>query len=167
MKPIVRLTDAGFKLVDVAMAAAMLIMTAMVFVNVVLRYGFSSGILGSIEVSRFLFVWIVLLGAVGCLRHGEHLQLMTFVDKLSPALRRLVLRVGWALILMCSVMLTTGSFRQTIDNWANPQPMSGIPIGLVYLGGVVAGALMSLIALWRLWKPDAAAETEPSVGDIA
>ena len=167
MKPIVRFTDAGFKLVDVAMAAAMLVMTVMVFVNVVLRYGFSSGILGSIEVSRFLFVWIVLLGAVGCLRHGEHLQLTTFIDRLPAPLRRAVLRLGWALILMCCVMLTSGSFRQTLDNWANPQPMSGIPIGLVYLAGVVSGVLMSLIALWRLWKPEAAAADEPSVGDIA
>lgn len=167
MKPFVRLTDAGFKLVDAVLAAAMLVMTIMVFINVVLRYGFDSGILGSIEVSRFLFVWIVLLGAIGCLRHGEHLQLMTFVDRMSPPLRRVVLRFGWALILMCCVMLTTGSFRQTIDNWANPQPMSGIPIGLVYLAGVIAGSLMSLIAFYRLWKPEVAVDGEPHVGDIA
>jgi TRAP-type C4-dicarboxylate transport system permease small subunit len=37
-------------------------MVILVFGNVVLRYGFNSGITFSEEVSRFLFVWMVFLG---------------------------------------------------------------------------------------------------------
>lgn len=167
MKRISRFTDAGFRLVDAVTALGMLVMTVMVFANVVLRYGFESGILGSVEVSRFLFVWIIMLGAVGCLRLDEHLQLLTFVQRLKPPARRAVLRLGWALVLMCCVMLAVGSLRQTFANWGNAQPMSGIPIGLVYLAGVVGGTLMALIAVYRLWRPEAAVEGEKSVGDIA
>jgi TRAP-type C4-dicarboxylate transport system permease small subunit len=167
MKRISQFTAGGFRLVDALMAIGMLVMTAMVFANVVLRYGFESGILGSIEVSRFLFVWIIMLGAVGCLRLDEHLQLMTFVQRMAPPVRRFVLRLGWALILLCCVMLAVGSLRQTIANWGNAQPMSGISIGLVYFSGVVGGVLMALIALYRQWRPEAVVEGDKSVGDIA
>ncbi|MEO5883317.1 MAG: TRAP transporter small permease subunit, partial [Caldimonas sp.] len=39
-------------------------MVVLVFGNVVLRYGFNSGITASEELSRFLFVWLTFMGAV-------------------------------------------------------------------------------------------------------
>ena len=38
-------------------------MTIITFVNVVLRYGFGSGLSWGLEVTVFLFAWLVLLGA--------------------------------------------------------------------------------------------------------
>ncbi len=54
------------------MLVAMLAMMAiLVFGNVVLRYVFNSGIVFSEEVSRFLFMWINLIGALVVLKdHG-------------------------------------------------------------------------------------------------
>lgn len=45
------------------MAACLGVMATAVFVNVVLRYGFGSGIAASEELSRLLFVWMVFIGA--------------------------------------------------------------------------------------------------------
>ena len=42
-----------------AMAVCLGIMAVAVFVNVVMRYGFGSGIAASEELSRLLFVWMV------------------------------------------------------------------------------------------------------------
>lgn len=47
------------------MAVTMVIMIILVFINVVLRYGFDSGILVTAEISRFLFVWFTMSGAAG------------------------------------------------------------------------------------------------------
>ncbi len=47
------------------------IMAVLVFGNVVLRYGFNSGITASEELSRWLFVWMTFLGAIVAMRrHG-------------------------------------------------------------------------------------------------
>ena len=43
------------------MASCLGVMAVAVFINVVLRYGFGSGIAASEELSRLLFVWMVLL----------------------------------------------------------------------------------------------------------
>ena len=57
-----------------ALIALMLaIMVVMVFGNVVLRYGFNSGITVSEEVSRWLFVWMTFLGAIVAVREHGHL----------------------------------------------------------------------------------------------
>ncbi|MBS1208653.1 MAG: Tripartite ATP-independent periplasmic transporter DctQ component, partial [Proteobacteria bacterium] len=56
------------------------LMVILVFGNVVLRYGFNSGITFSEEVSRFLFVWMVFLGSVLMLRDNGHLGVHTFTS---------------------------------------------------------------------------------------
>lgn len=154
-KSVVKLLDrilrGGWSLMDALMALLMVTMILVVFANVVLRYGFSSALLSSVEVSRFLFIWIVMLGAVACLRHGEHLRLDWLVDALPRHPRRILIALSWVIIVAFSVMLFLGSLRQTIANWSNIQPMSGLPVGSMYLAGAVAGALMAGVAVFQLW----------------
>jgi TRAP-type C4-dicarboxylate transport system permease small subunit len=50
-------------------------------------------------------------------------------------------------------MLFLGSARQTIANWSNISPMSGIPVGAMYLAGAFAGALIAAIAVLRFLVP--------------
>ena len=58
-----RLIDRYCRLLDALIALFLAIMVVLVFGNVVLRYGFNSGITVSEEVSRWLFVWLTFLGA--------------------------------------------------------------------------------------------------------
>ena len=60
-------------------------------------------------------------------------------------------------ILGCCVMLVWGAVPQVIANWDNISPMSGIPVGMFYLAGVIGGVLMAAIALLRLLDPSKAA----------
>ncbi len=143
----------GFwRLIEVTMAVIMVVMIVLLFINVVLRYGFSSGVLASAEISRFLFVWTIMFGAVICLRDHAHLDLRV-IDKVLPkkvlwGLRRLVNLV----IVVSSGMLMVGSYRQTFANWPNISPMSGIPVGVMYLAGAFAGAVMGAIGLYRMFS---------------
>lgn len=63
-----RLASFLWNWVDIAMAALLSAMIVLVFANVVMRYGFSSGLRVSVELSRLAFVWIVMIGAVSCLK---------------------------------------------------------------------------------------------------
>ncbi|BCH35183.1 putative TRAP transporter small permease protein [Mesorhizobium sp. L-8-10] len=160
MRQFRRIFDAGWKVLDAVMALMMLAMIGVVFANVVLRYGFSSAMASSVEVSRFLFVWIVMLGAVACLRHGEHLQLTSVVEAMPPRLQRLMIVLIQVVIVVFCAMLFLGSMRQTFANWANIQPMSGLPVGTVYLAGAVGGALMAVIAAIRVFSGRSGYETD-------
>ena len=66
-------------LTETAMAVCLGVMAVAVFVNVVLRYGFGSGIAASEELSRLLFVWMVFIGATAAYPAGEHMAFTSLV----------------------------------------------------------------------------------------
>jgi hypothetical protein len=63
-----RLIDLFFRLLELLVVVALVAMVIMVFGNVVLRYGFNSGITMSDEMSRYCFIWLTYIGAMIAMR---------------------------------------------------------------------------------------------------
>lgn len=143
-----------WKSIDVIMAVILTCMVALVFTNVVLRYGFSSGLRPSVELSRLGLVWVVMLGAAVVLRRGEHLAVAEFSERLFPKAVPLLRRICWVIVLISVGMLYVGSYRQMMSNWSDISQLTGLPSALFYLAGVVSGLLMGVIAFMRIFKPD-------------
>jgi TRAP-type C4-dicarboxylate transport system permease small subunit len=146
-------TDKLWNIIDVILAALMMAMIVLVFTNVVLRYGFSSGLRPSVELSRLGFVWVVMLGAVTVLRRGEHLAVTEFTEALFPQAVPYLRKIIWLIILVSVSMLFWGSWEQTVANWQNISQLTGLPTGLFYLAGAISGVLMALIALVNFFGP--------------
>ncbi len=89
------------------------VMVVLVFGNVVLRYGFNSGITVSEEVSRWLFIWMTFLGAVVALKEHGHLGIDMVVQKLPPIGKKICLAVGHVVMLYIVWLLFQGSWEQT------------------------------------------------------
>ena len=89
------------------MAACLAVMACSVFLNVVLRYGFGSGIAASEELSRLLFVWMVFIGAAAAYPAGEHMAFTSLVGLLRK--RPLAFKVATLtirlLVLLAAVLL--------------------------------------------------------------
>jgi|SRR5690606_15652172 len=140
------------KVIDILVVAGMAVMSAMVFLNVVLRYGFNSGIPISVELSRIIFVWVVMLGSIVALANGAHLAVDTFVARLPPKGRYICFLVAHALMLWCCWLLWQGSWAQTMLNWNNHAALSGLSVGYVYASGLVAALLMGMLLVINLYK---------------
>lgn len=143
------------RLVENLLIAGFVVMIAMVFGNVVLRYGFDSGIIVSEEVSRMIFVWLTFGGAFLVAREGGHLGMAAFVLALGRR-GRLVCRFATeSLSLLCMGLLVSGCWTQTLLNLENHAPVSGIPLAVTYMAGLACGLgigalnLLALIALFR------------------
>lgn len=146
--------NAFWRMIDLVMALLLAALIVLVFTNVVMRYGFSSGLRVTIELSRLWFVWVVMLGAAVMLRRGEHLQLSEFSEAVMPRFVPILRRICWAVVLVAVLMLFVGAWRQTLANWNNISQLTGLPSGLMYLAGVVSAAMMGAIALARIFGPD-------------
>ena len=72
-----KINDLFFRLAEFVLVIMLSLMIIMVFGNVVLRYGFNSGLISSEELSRFLFIWVTFLGAIVAMRDNAHLGLDT------------------------------------------------------------------------------------------
>ncbi|MCU0983607.1 MAG: TRAP transporter small permease [Acetobacteraceae bacterium] len=142
---ITRLAARVLALAEWLLAAALLAMLVMVFGNVVLRYGFDSGILVAEELSRVLFVWVTFLGAVAVMQRRGHLG-FDLVVRALPLRARLVCRVvSGLLMLACCLVFLHGAWTQTAMNMANAAPVSGLPLGYAYAAAVVGAAGLALL----------------------
>ena len=82
------------------MALCLGVMAIAVFVNVVLRYGFDSGIPASEELARLLFVWMVFIGAAAAYPAGEHMAVTALFQPLALSLVPHLVRRQLAIVKM-------------------------------------------------------------------
>ena len=118
-------------------ALMLALMVILVFGNVVLRYGFNSGIAISEEVARWLFIWITFLGAVVALRERAHLGVDMLVSRLPVAGKKLCLAASYACMLYILWLLYEGSLAQVRINWDTEAPVTGASVGIFYASGVM------------------------------
>jgi TRAP-type C4-dicarboxylate transport system permease small subunit len=128
------------------------LMVMLVFGNVVLRYGFNSGIVFSEECSRFLFIWTVFLGSVLMLRDNGHLGVHTITKLMPLAGKKICKFISDALTLACCVLMTYGGWKTVSMNMINIAPVSGIPMGLVYFALLVCGVGMGALLVDSLYR---------------
>lgn len=139
--------------IDAIIGLLLTIMLVLVFANVVLRYGFESGLRASVELSRLGLVWVVMLGAVVVLRRDEHLAVTEITENFMPKLVPILRRMGWVIVLISVSMLFIGSFNQMMDNWGDISQLTGLPSALFYLAGFISGLLMAVVAVGRIFNP--------------
>lgn len=138
------------KILNVAIVAILSLMSCLVFINVVLRYGFNSSISITEEVSRYLFVWLAFLGAIVAFADNQHVRVTMLTDRLSEHKRRLLYIVTDAAMLFCCYLIIDGSWTQFQLNINNLAPISGIPLGITYLASAVAGVAIGIIIIARI-----------------
>jgi len=109
---------------ETGIAVILGVMTLLTFANVVARYGFNSNIFYALELTVFLFAWLVLLGASYAVKKTLHLGVDAVVNIVSPKAKRLIALFVVAVCFFYSVLLLKGSW----DYWApyaNLQPTTG------------------------------------------
>lgn len=148
MKSLAQLVGKALEALCVFILAAMSIL---VFVNVVLRYGFNSSISVTEEVSRYMFVWLAFLGAVLAFSENQHVSVTVLTNKLSSVGRSLLRLVTDAAMLFCCYLIIDGSWIQFQLNLNNLAPISGLPQGITYLASVIAGSLIGILIVARMF----------------
>lgn len=159
--------DAAFRALEAVLVAILAIMVVIVFGNVVLRYGFGSGITVTEEISRLLFVWLIFLGAIPVMHQHGHLGVEFMVGALSPGARRICRIVSDVLMFGCCVVFGWGAWRQTQLNLTNNMPVSGLPTAWAYGAAAVSAAALGVLILAdlvRTVRSPAADLPPPSAG---
>lgn len=84
--------------------------TALVFMDVVMRFGFNKGFLWSQELTLYMSAWFVLIGASYGLKVGSHIGMDAFVKMFRPLIRRILTAIGCVLGLTYCLLILYGSF---------------------------------------------------------
>ena len=89
------------------------LMTLITFSNVIARYIFNGNLLWALEVTLFLFAWLVLLGMSYCVKKQLHIGVDFVVNSLPERWRRGVALFAVSVCLAFSLLLLKGSW----DYW--------------------------------------------------
>ena len=97
------------------MASILGLMTLITFSNVIARYVFNANILWALEVTVFLFAWLVILGASYTLKKSAHLGVDVVLQIVSPSARRILGILSGIAVFLFSFLMFKGAW----DFWAN------------------------------------------------
>lgn len=145
-----RLSAAALRLSELALVLLMAGMASMIFLNVVLRYGFNSGITWSEEMSRYFFVWLTFIGAVITFRENSHVGVETLVRLFGRKGRIICMLVSNVIILICAAVFFHGTWVQHPINASMKAAVIDLSMIWVYGVGYISGGGIAIIAASRI-----------------
>lgn len=149
MRPLLRVLDWILDRVTlVLLALLLLVVGAQIFA----RYVLNHSLFWSEELARYLFIYLVFLGAAIALRRDGHIQVSFFVDRLPPGARRVAAVAVDLFLFGFAGTVFVQSVRLAAMVWTVPTAALLIPWTFVYLGILSGMAAMTLVALAALWR---------------
>ena len=100
---------------ETAIALILGLMTIITFINVVLRYGFNTGLIWGLEATSFLFAWLVLFGVSYAVKVTAHLGVDAIINLFDRPVRRVFGFLAAAVCIAYAFLLLKGAW----DYWAN------------------------------------------------
>jgi TRAP-type transport system small permease protein len=153
------------RITEASIAISLGIMVVAVFVNVVLRYGFDTGIVFYEELSRLMFVWLVCIGAVLAAAEGKHLGFDMVISRLSGWQLKACTQVAQIASAYCLILVAKGSWEQVKAGMHTFSTVIGYPLALAAAGTLVMSVgMLIVLALQMSGRVKIAAnETDVSV----
>ncbi len=134
--------DGITRALEYLIAAMLVVITGLVFVNVLTRYVFLYSIIWSEEVARFTFIWLIFLGTAVAIKRKAHfhLTLLDFPEG-SPA-RMITQAIGALAVVSLSYVLLTQGATLVQSTMRQSSPNIGVPMGYAYMAVPISGALI-------------------------
>jgi C4-dicarboxylate transporter, DctQ subunit len=104
-----------------AIALILAAMTILTFINVVLRYGYQTGLTWGLEAVSFLFSWLVLFGVSYAVKITSHLGVDAVINLFSAPVRKVLALLAATVCLFYAMLLMKGAW----DYWA---PFAGFDV---------------------------------------
>lgn len=128
--------------------------TLMLFINVVLRYFFDTGLVWVLELVQYMFAWVVLVGAAHGFKVGIHLGIDILLERMPPTLRKLTLLFA---ALSCIAFIAIVDYHAfiyiyKIYQWGDVTQDLRIPQWIPYLSIPVGLTLMLYHFLGLSWE---------------
>lgn len=119
---------------EYAMVLFLAVMLLVVFVQVVLRYVFNSGLSWSEESARFLFMWIIWMSMSIGFRDKSHIRMTIISDRLTERGKKILDLIDNSLILIFSLYLAYLGWQYVgrLIHTHQTAPATKLPYALIY-----------------------------------
>lgn len=133
---------------------SLLVTSLLVFMQVVLRYGFNSSLIWVEEAARYIIIWFIFIGSSIAVREKAHATVDAVVTFLPPLFKTIFsILANLAGIVFCIIVVWSGfEMVSGVIKYGNITPAMGIPMAIPYLAVPVGGCLMLIRFIQLLVK---------------
>ena len=139
-----KIADKLFKGIDYFTGILTGLMVLFVFLNVVLRTFFNSGLTWSEELARYLFVFVTYIGAISAM------GVDTLISRMKPQVQMVMYVVSQLIIMALMVILVQGSLKMVAQNTQSRTAALGIPYAFLYAVGILTGVAIAIMAILNI-----------------
>jgi len=131
---------------QIFISVTLLLVSMMVFVNVVMRYGFAASTMWTEELTRYTIIWITFVGASVCVRENYHPKVEALIVRIPDHMR-------WITTLTIAITGVLFSIAMTFYGWqlvssalttGHVTPTGLAPMFIPLIGLPLGGALMTI-----------------------
>jgi len=152
MEQFKKLLDSVFVWVLKLAMVLLVAMVVLVFLNVVLRYGFSSGIHWSEEISLVIVIWFTFIAMALGVKESLHINVDILPKKLPKAFFTALDCIRDVLIVVIGGIMIFYGWKLTLNGARSFLPATHIPNSINYLVLPVAGIFIVLYAIIHLYE---------------
>ncbi|MDQ7829314.1 MAG: TRAP transporter small permease [Armatimonadota bacterium] len=123
-----------------------------ILAQVAFRYVLARPLVWTEEAARYLYIWTCYLGAAMAFRRGTHVRIGAMVDRVPPAVRLWVHRLG---LLGTAGFLGVLAVQGAKLVWLSRSTLAitfPLPWSVIYAAAVLSGSLMLLYTWEALWE---------------
>jgi len=137
------------KVFSVFATVLMIGMALILGTNIVLRFLIHHSIHWSNEVSRYAYIYIVLLGTAVSYKTGGHAKIVFVHEAMSRKFKIIFNIIHYAVMLLLSFILIIPGIQHVINMWPVHAPvLTFFPVGIVYMSvPLSAGAILVFVIL--------------------
>lgn len=142
----------GSVLEKIVSCVCVIVMSILVFVNVIFRFVFNNSLAFSDEISTYLFVLMSLMGTALAARRGAHLGLSIVTDRVSPKARTIIGMIMYGISALFCLLIVIFGVQMVISEYQMGQqsaamqwpewiygsfvPIGGIFAALAFVQGI-------------------------------
>jgi TRAP-type transport system small permease protein len=134
LKKIITVLD----MIQVTLFAGLVVLS---FSSVFSRYVLNNSLTWAEEITRYMFIWLVYLGAALCIRRRKHIVMDLFISELKGAPKKVLSIINNLVMLAFVLVLATQAFGMMPILSSQTSTALHIPMSFVY-GAVPVGAVL-------------------------
>lgn len=122
----------------------MAVMTALIIVQIFMRYVVQESLTWSEELARYLFVWATYLGAAYGVKKNAHICIEAVTGALPGRIKEITYIVAQVIFLLFAALVVKEGFvlSMKIFKFGQSSAALGMPMGIIYLAPTVGFALV-------------------------
>lgn len=138
------------KIADFISVLLFVLLVADVFLQVIGRVFKLTNITWTEELSRFLFIWLICIGAFTMIRRGMNIRFDLIEDALPTTIWRVTFTIGNICSLLFLIVVAFYGSQLALMNMTQLSPVIQVPIGVVY-AALPVGAILMIAAQIELY----------------